>query len=244
MSFWAAKSATAGAWSISGRWTAPPASCLPSSNAASPPAIRSGNLRIGDQQLIEIAKALSLRAEILIMDEPTSALTEAEVERLFRVIDRLRRQGVTILYISHKMDEIFRLADRITVLRDGRWVDTLDRGRHRSSADHPFDGRPRDRRNRPFQPAARPGTEVLKVEHLSLPWPGHARKWRLQDINFSLHRGEILGIAGLMGAGRTELLESLFGASTRAAAGQNFARRPARSRFAIRPKPRPPAWPW
>ncbi len=86
-----------------------------------------GSLRIGDQQLIEIAKALSLRAEILIMDEPTSALTQTEVERLFRVIDRLRRQGVTILYISHKMDEIFRLADRITVLRDGRWVDTKSR---------------------------------------------------------------------------------------------------------------------
>jgi ribose transport system ATP-binding protein len=82
-------------------------------------------LRVGDQQLIEIAKALALESEILIMDEPTSALTESEVERLYRVIEKLRQRQVTILYISHKMDEVFRLADRITVLRDGRWVTTL-----------------------------------------------------------------------------------------------------------------------
>jgi ABC-type sugar transport system ATPase subunit len=84
-------------------------------------------LRVGDQQLVEIAKALSLETDILIMDEPTSALTESEVKRLFRVIDRLRGQGVTILYISHKMDEVFRLADQITVLRDGRRVRSLPR---------------------------------------------------------------------------------------------------------------------
>src|SRR4029079_10472150 len=79
-----------------------------------------GTLRVGDQQLIEIAKALSLEADILIMDEPTSALTETEVARLFRVIERLRKRGVTILYISHKMDEVFKLADRLSVLRDGK----------------------------------------------------------------------------------------------------------------------------
>src|SRR5205807_3438705 len=84
-------------------------------------------LRVGDQQLVEIAKALSLETEILIMDEPTSALTEAEVARLFRVIARLRERGATIVYISHKLDEVFRLADRITVLRDGRLVKSLER---------------------------------------------------------------------------------------------------------------------
>src|SRR5262245_20408778 len=84
-----------------------------------------GEMRVGDQQLIEIAKALSLQSDILIMDEPTSALTEGEVARLYRVIERLRKRGVTILYISHKMDEVFHLADRITVLRDGRMVKTL-----------------------------------------------------------------------------------------------------------------------
>ncbi|MCA9089452.1 MAG: sugar ABC transporter ATP-binding protein, partial [Planctomycetaceae bacterium] len=86
-----------------------------------------GQLRVGDQQLVEIAKALSLKSSILIMDEPTSALTETEVERLFRVIEKLQSQGVTILYISHKMEEVFRLSDRITVLRDGRHVETLKR---------------------------------------------------------------------------------------------------------------------
>ena len=84
-------------------------------------------LRVGDQQLVEIAKALSLQSDILIMDEPTSALTESEVARLYRVIDKLRTRGVTILYISHKMNEVFRLADRITVLRDGQFVQTVNR---------------------------------------------------------------------------------------------------------------------
>lgn len=172
-----------------------------------------GTLRVGDQQLVEIAKALSLKAEILIMDEPTSALTEAEVARLYRVIDQLRSRGVTILYISHKMDEVFRLADRITVLRDGRFVKTVDRAATtpREIA-HLMVGRD-------IEPAVRYRTSeespvVLEVRHLSLPWPGHSHRWRLRDINLTLHKGEVLGIAGLMGAGRTELLECLFGASS------------------------------
>lgn len=178
-----------------------------------------GRLRVGDQQLIEIGKALSRNSGILIMDEPTSALTEAEVERLYRVIARLRERKVTILYISHKMEEVFRLADRITVLRDGRWVATLDRtatsprevthlmvGREIATLDL---GQPRSA-----------GDTVLEVRHLSLPWPGHARKWRLQDVSFQLRRGEIVGVAGLMGAGRTELLESLFGASAEPPSGE------------------------
>lgn len=169
-------------------------------------------LRIGDQQLVEIAKALSLRARILIMDEPTSALTETEVERLFRIIARLRRQNVTIIYISHKMDEVFRHADRITVLRDGRVVQTLDR-----AATSPREvtrlmvGRDIDAAS--FRGGRTPGAEVLRVEGLSLPWRGHARQWRLQNISLSVRRGEVLGIGGLMGAGRTELLECLYGSS-------------------------------
>jgi ribose transport system ATP-binding protein len=171
-----------------------------------------GSLRVGDQQLLEIAKALSLQSDILIMDEPTSALTEAEVSRLYRVIERLRKRGVTILYISHKMDEVFHLADRITVLRDGRLVKTL----------HTTDTNPqeitrlmvgREIEAIDFGGQRNAGEVLLKVENLSLPWPGHARGWRLKDISFELRRGEVLGIAGLMGAGRTELLECLFGAS-------------------------------
>jgi ABC-type sugar transport system ATPase subunit len=169
-------------------------------------------LRVGDQQLVEIAKALSLATEILIMDEPTSALTETEVARLGRVINRLRQRGVTILYISHKMDEVFRLADRITVLRDGRRVRTLIRTEtHPREVTHLMVGREIESVH--LGDARQPGDVVLEVQDLSLPWTGHARGWRLKDIHFQLRRGEILGFAGLMGAGRTELLECLFGSS-------------------------------
>jgi ribose transport system ATP-binding protein len=171
-----------------------------------------GSLRVGDCQLIEIAKALSLDASILVMDEPTSALTEAESARLERSIARLRAAGTTILYISHKMDEVFRLADRITVLRDGRHVTTVDRAATtpqqitgwmvgRDIAGHEFHG-PRS-----------PGAKRLAIRGLTLPWPEHPRGYRLRDIALDLHAGEILGVAGLMGAGRTELLETIFGAA-------------------------------
>jgi ABC-type sugar transport system ATPase subunit len=169
-------------------------------------------LRVGDQQLVEIAKALSLETDILIMDEPTSALTESEVARLFRVMARLRARGVTILYISHKMDEVFRLADRITVLRDGRHVRTLDRtGTTPREVTHLMVGR--EIESIDLGGERHPGAVVLEVQGLSLPWTGHARGWRLLDITFALRHGEILGVAGLMGAGRTELLECLFGSS-------------------------------
>jgi ribose transport system ATP-binding protein len=172
-----------------------------------------GTLRVGDQQLIEIAKALSLEADILIMDEPTSALTETEVARLFRVIDRLRKRGVTMLYISHKLDEVFRLADRISVLRDGKLVKTLNRAdTNPREITHLMVGREIEETR--LGGGRSPGETVLEAKQLSLPWPGHARKWRLKNIDFSVRRGEIVGIAGLMGAGRTELLECLFGASS------------------------------
>ena len=176
-------------------------------------------LRVGDQQLVEIAKALSLQADILIMDEPTSALTETEVARLYRVIECLRARGVTILYISHKMDEVFHLADRITVLRDGRFVKTVLRSQTtpREIA-HLMVGRDIEPARRHQVTAASP--LVLEIKQLSLAWPGHSRRWRLRDINLQLHRGEVLGIAGLMGAGRTELLECLFAASNVPPQGQ------------------------
>jgi ribose transport system ATP-binding protein len=171
-----------------------------------------GQLRVGDQQLIEIAKSLALESEILIMDEPTSALTESEVERLYRVIEKLRQRKVTILYISHKMEEVFRLSDRITVLRDGRWVSTLSRTETTPrEVTHLMVGREIENVNLGDPRPA--GKTLLEVRNLSLPWPGHARKWRLRDISFQVSPGEIVGFAGLMGAGRTELLECLFGAS-------------------------------
>jgi len=176
------------------------------------PRTPAGSLRVGDQQLLEIAKAVSLASDVLIMDEPTSALTDAEVARLDRVIARLRGRGVTILYISHKMDEVFRLADRITVLRDGRVVTTVDRSRTtpreitgwmvgRDIAGHDFHG------------SRTPGATVLELRGLTLPWPGHPRGYRLKDVSLELRAGEVLGVAGLMGAGRTELLETIFGAA-------------------------------
>lgn len=179
-------------------------------------------LRIGDQQLVEIAKALKQRSrnaassgstsQILIMDEPTSALTESEVERLFRIIARLREQGVTIIYISHKMDEVFRNADRITVLRDGGVVKTLERAAATPrEITHLMVGR--DIGESEYGANRNPGECVLKVTDLSLPWRGHVREWRLRNINLSVRKGEVIGIAGLMGAGRTELLECFYGAS-------------------------------
>ena len=170
------------------------------------------SLRVGDQQLVEIAKAISLEASILVMDEPTSALTEAESARLERTILRLRDRGTTILYISHKMDEVFRLADRITVLRDGRHIRTVPR-----SATSPREitgwmvGR--EIEGHAFHHDRSRGGAVLAIRGLTLPWPDHPRGYRLKDVSFDLHAGEILGVAGLMGAGRTELLETLFGAS-------------------------------
>ncbi|MFM7208017.1 MAG: sugar ABC transporter ATP-binding protein [Planctomycetaceae bacterium] len=190
------------------------------------PSTPAGALRVGDQQLLEIAKAVSLQSDVLIMDEPTSALTEAEVARLDRVIARLRRSGVTILFISHKMDEVFRLADRITVLRDGRVVTTVARAATspreitgwmvgRDIAGHHVDGR----RNRVGE--SRSGSpKLLEIRGLTLPWPGHPRGHRLANVSLDLHAGEVLGIAGLMGAGRTELLETIFGAGEQTWTGE------------------------
>lgn len=177
-----------------------------------PPNRLAGSLRVGDQQLIEIAKALSINSRILVMDEPTSALTEAEVARLYRVIAKLRSDGTTILYISHKMDEVFHLSDRITVLRDGQFIATLNT-QETSPAEITKLMVGRDIESLDLGARPQRGDLVLEVRNLSLEWPGHARGYRLKDISLELYRGEVLGIAGLMGAGRTELLECLFGAS-------------------------------
>ncbi len=180
-----------------------------------------GSLRVGDQQLVEIAKALSVNARILVMDEPTSALTESEVARLYRVIAKLRERGTTILYISHKMEEVFHLSDRVVVLRDGQFV------AQQNTSDLTPDkvtelmvGRPLDTMD--LGPKGQRGEKLLEVKNLGLPWPGHARGYRLKDISFDLHAGEVLGIAGLMGAGRTELMEAIFGASEYPPSGEVF----------------------
>lgn len=174
------------------------------------PKQRVKSLRVGEQQLVEIAKALSLEASILIFDEPTSSLSDAEIERLFEVISALQREGVTILYISHKLDEIFHIADRVTVLRDGEYIGTrLISGTSRRELIHMMVGREL-KDLFPKQPSET-GDEVLRVEGLGLVPDADGSGRRLEDISFDLRRGEILGLAGLRGAGRTELLETLFG---------------------------------
>jgi ribose transport system ATP-binding protein len=164
-------------------------------------------LRIGERQLVEIAKALSLKAQVLVMDEPTSALSEAETQRLFTVIRSLKAQGVAVIYISHRMDEIFSIADYVTVLRDGSSVISLPAAElTRADLIRYMVGRDI---NEAFRRISTPQQDTaLEVHHLSLKQPGVRE---LHDISFKLRRGEILGMAGLMGAGRTETLETIFG---------------------------------
>ncbi len=175
-----------------------------------------GDLRIGDQQMVEIAKALMFDAAILIMDEPTSAISDSEVARLFRVINDLRKAGTTIIYISHKMNEVFTLSDSVTVLRDGRFVASASR----TECDAAQVVRwmvGREIAGLSFQPHEKTGETVVSVENLSLPsQPGRPS---LSDLSFSVRAGEIVGVAGLLGAGRTELLEALFGASSSTPSG-------------------------
>jgi rhamnose transport system ATP-binding protein len=161
------------------------------------------NLSIAQQQMVEIARALSVNARILIMDEPTSSLTLNEVADLFRIVRHLREEGTAIVFISHRLEELFELTDRVTVLRDGAYVDT-----------RPMSGVTRDELIRlmvgrtitnlfPKQ-EVQAGDVVLKVENLTLSSV-------FQDVSFELHKGEILGMAGLIGAGRTDVANTIFG---------------------------------
>ena len=163
-----------------------------------------GQLPVSQQQLVQIAAAIAGGARILIFDEPTSSLTQSEARRLHELIDRLRADGATVLYVSHRLEEVFRLCDTVTVLRDGRHVAT--RPLHGFTTDTLVEsmiGRPLDAYF-PGHLDHPTGRELLRVEGLSSPG-------RFRDIAFTLRAGEVLGIAGLVGAGRTELLQALFG---------------------------------
>ncbi|HKP87919.1 MAG TPA: ATP-binding cassette domain-containing protein [Blastocatellia bacterium] len=169
------------------------------------------HLGIGQQQLVEIAKALSHEARILVLDEPTAALTETEVETLFGILDRLRSRGVGMIYISHKLNEVFRMSDRITVLRDGRTVGTEEK----SAMDEPrviarMVGRDV---GDIFPQADHPrGDVVFEARNITVEDPNVPGKLLVKNVSFSARRGEVLGIAGLMGAGRSDLLMAIFGA--------------------------------
>jgi rhamnose transport system ATP-binding protein len=161
------------------------------------------NLSIAQQQMVEIARALSVNARILIMDEPTSSLTLNEVADLFRIVRHLREEGTAIVFISHRLEELFELADRVTVLRDGAYVDTrLVTGVTRDELIRLMVGRTIT--NLFPKQEVQAGEVILKVEHLTLSGV-------FQDISFELHKGEILGMAGLIGAGRTDVANAIFG---------------------------------
>ncbi|WP_373323726.1 sugar ABC transporter ATP-binding protein [Dictyobacter formicarum] len=169
-------------------------------------------LRLAEQQLIEVAKALSLKARILIMDEPTSALADAEVARLFRIIHRLSASGVAIFYISHRLEELLGLAHTVTVLRDGELIGTHQlTSVTRSDLIRMMVGRPLHEVFPKTEETSLPEQELLRVEHLSLNRREGESHRPLYDISFRLCAGEIIGLAGLMGAGRTEVLETIFG---------------------------------
>lgn len=168
------------------------------------PDTMTGSLSIGQQQMIEIAKALSINAKILIMDEPTASLTNREIETLFKVINDLKQFGVGIIYISHRMEEIFEISDKITVLRDGRYIGT------ESAQDTNLETLVRMMVGREIgerypSRKAKIGDVCLQVEKLS-------RRGVLKEISFFVRQGEIVAISGLMGSGRTELVRSIFGA--------------------------------
>jgi ribose transport system ATP-binding protein len=173
-------------------------------NLGMAPTAMIGELTVAKQQMVEIAKALSHKSRVLIMDEPTAALNNAEIEELFAIIYQLKSEGVGIVYISHKMDEIQRIADRVTVLRDGSYVDTVPASTPMPEVIAMMVGRT-------LEAAAKTIPDTLANEVL-LDVRGMRRGRVIRDVSFSVRRGEILGFAGLMGAGRTEVARAIFGA--------------------------------
>lgn len=179
-----------------------------------PPATLVDSLGVGKQQLIEIAKALSKDVRLLILDEPTAALSESDSQALLDLLLELKEQGVTSIIISHKLNEVRRIADTITVIRDGATVSTLDARTQEITEDRIVrDMVGRDMSQRYPEWNRQTGEILLEVQDWNVWHPEHAARQVIKDINFHVHAGEVVGIAGLMGAGRTELAMSLFGHS-------------------------------
>ena len=180
---------------------------LQSLNLDIKPQMKVSQLSVGKQQMVEIAKAISTNAELLIMDEPTAALTETEIEELFKVIGKLKKRDVGIVYISHRLEELEVIADRVSVMRDGKYIKTV---KYEDTTLEELIGMMVGRtiENKfPKKISKKIGKEVLKVVNLN-------KKGVLKNINLSLREGEILGLSGLMGAGRTELARVIFGADS------------------------------
>lgn len=169
------------------------------------------NMSVSQRQMCEIAKAISYNAQVIVLDEPTSSLTVQEVNKLFEMMRMLKEQGIALIYISHKMDEIFEICDQVSVLRDGNLVMTKDsKDTNMGELITAMVGRSLESRFPPVDNI--PGDTILSVQHLSTKYAPY-----LQDISFDVREGEIFGLYGLVGAGRTELLETIFGVRTRAA---------------------------
>ncbi len=168
-------------------------------------------MSVSQRQMCEIAKAISYNSKIIVLDEPTSSLTEPEVKKLFSMMRRLKEQGISLIYISHKMDEVFEICDEVSVLRDGKLVTTKKTSEtNMNELIAAMVGRSLDNRFPPVD--NKPGDTVLSVEHLSTKYAPY-----LHDVSFDVRKGEIFGLYGLVGAGRTELMETIFGVRTRAA---------------------------
>lgn len=177
------------------------------------PAAKMKDLKVSDMQLVEIAKAVSYNSDIIIMDEPTSAITDREVEKLFTVIRELKGRGKGIIYISHKMDEVFKIADTITVFRDGQYIGTKSSEETNSRE---IISMMVGRELKDIFPKSmhKTGEVMLSVRNFS-------QKGKFHNVSFDVHKGEVLGIAGLMGSGRTEVMEALFGI-TKADSGEIY----------------------
>lgn len=179
------------------------------------------DLRIGEQQLVEIAKALSLNSRIIVMDEPTSAISESEADKLLNIIRELRKQGKGIIYISHRMEEIFKISDRITVMRDGALIGTIEAAdATQEQVIQMMVGRKMDEQY-PKEPTEK-GEIALEVKDLQFTPPTGSFKRSLHDINLSVRHGEVLGIAGLVGAGRSEFFECVAGVHRKYMTGKVF----------------------
>ena len=168
-----------------------------------------GDLSVSQRQMVEIAKAVSYNAKIVVLDEPTSSLTENEVEHLFTIIEKLTAQGVGIIYISHKMDEILRISDDVTIMRDGQWVATRP-AKELNTEEIIRLMVNRDMSQRFPEKNNHPGEVLMQVKNLTGKYEPTCH-----DVSFELHKGEVLGVAGLVGSRRTELLNTIFGYYTR-----------------------------
>ncbi len=169
------------------------------------------NMSVSQRQMCEIAKAISYNAKVIVLDEPTSSLMAQEVDKLFQMMRVLKSQGIALIYISHKMDEIFQICDDVSVLRDGNLVMSKNtKDTNMNELISAMVGRSLDNRFPPVD--NEPGEPILSIQHLSTKFEPH-----LKDITFEVNKGEIFGLYGLVGAGRTELLETIFGIRTRAA---------------------------